>query len=57
VNKGFELEPQTPEERDRRLAELEAVEEAAEFDVLVEDRRLEKQGAWFEQVVKVNRAG
>jgi hypothetical protein len=54
--KGFELEPQTPEERDRRLVELEAAEEQAEFDVLVEDRRLEKQGAWFEQVVKVNRA-
>jgi hypothetical protein len=53
--KGFELEPQTPEERDRRLVELEAAEEQAEFDVLVEDRRLEKQGAWFEQV-KVNRA-
>jgi hypothetical protein len=52
VNKGFELEPQTPEERDRRLVELEAVEEQAEFEVLVEDRRLEKQGAWFEQVKK-----
>jgi hypothetical protein len=56
VTKGFELEPQTPEERDRRLVELEAVEEHAEFDVLLEDRAAEKQGAWFEQVVKVNRA-
>jgi ribosomal protein L7/L12 len=48
--KGFELEPQTPEERDRRLAELEAAEEQTEFDVLLEDRAAEKQGAWFEQV-------
>jgi ribosomal protein L7/L12 len=37
-------------ERDRRLAELEAAEEQTEFDVLLEDRAAEKQGAWFEQV-------
>jgi hypothetical protein len=55
MTKGFELPPQTVDEKGRRLVELEAVEEQAEFEVLLEDRAAEKQGAWFEQVVKVNR--
>lgn len=50
MTKGFELPPQTIEERDRRRLELEASEESHEFEMCLEDRRLEKQGAWFEQV-------
>jgi hypothetical protein len=49
----FELPPQSPDERDRQLALLEAREEHRELDTLDADRRADKWPAAY--VMGVNR--